>query len=59
MGGLWMVALIFGSALIEKYDVVGIQLIYLLIFFHLLQHLEQNTLSMDGVLQRRGSRPVE
>jgi hypothetical protein len=48
-----MVALIFGSTLIEKYDVVGIQLIYSLIFFHLLQHLEQNTLSIDGLIQRR------
>jgi thiosulfate dehydrogenase [quinone] large subunit len=53
VGGLWMVALIFGSTLIEKYDVVGIQLIYSLIFFHLLQHLEQNTLSIDGLIRRR------
>jgi thiosulfate dehydrogenase [quinone] large subunit len=53
LGGLWMVVLIFGSALIEKFDVVGIQLIYALIFFHLLQHLEQNTLSIDGLMARR------
>jgi len=53
LGGLWMVVLIFGSALIERYDVVGIQLIYALIFFHLLQHLEQNTLSIDGLMARR------
>jgi thiosulfate dehydrogenase [quinone] large subunit len=52
IGGLWMVVLIFGSTLIEKYDVVGIQLIYSLIFFHLLQHLEQNRLSLDGLIQR-------
>jgi thiosulfate dehydrogenase (quinone) large subunit len=52
-GGMWMVALIFGSTLIEKYDVVGIQLIYSLIFFQLLQHLEQNTLSVDSVIRRR------
>jgi thiosulfate dehydrogenase [quinone] large subunit len=51
-GGLWMVLLIFGSALIEKYDAVGIQLIYSLIFFHLLQHMEQNTLSIDGLIAR-------
>jgi thiosulfate dehydrogenase [quinone] large subunit len=53
LGGMWMVVLIFGSALIEKYDVVGIQLIYSLIFFHLLQHLEQNTLSVDSLIARR------
>ena len=54
LGGLWMVLLIFGSTLIEKYDVVGIQLIYSLIFFHLLQHLEQNRLSIDSLARRRG-----
>ena len=53
LGGLWMVALIFGSTLIEKYDAVGIQLIYSLIFFLLLQHLEQNALSIDGVIAKR------
>jgi thiosulfate dehydrogenase [quinone] large subunit len=52
MGGLWMMLLIFGSTLIEKYDVVGIQLIYSLIFHQLLQHLEQNRLSMDALLHR-------
>jgi thiosulfate dehydrogenase [quinone] large subunit len=52
LGGLWMVALIFGSTLIEKYDVVGIPLI----FFHLLQHLPQNTISLDGfIAKRRGA----
>jgi thiosulfate dehydrogenase [quinone] large subunit len=54
LGGLWMVVLIFGSALIQKYDVVGIQLIYSLIFYHLLQHLEQNTLSIDFLIAQRG-----
>ena len=48
LGGIWMVILIFGSTLIEKYDVVGIQLIYSLIFFQLLQHLQQNKLSLDA-----------
>ena len=53
LGGLWMVVLIFGSTLIEKYDAVGIQLIYSLIFFHLLQHLDRNTLSIDGLIAKR------
>jgi thiosulfate dehydrogenase [quinone] large subunit len=53
LGGLWMVALTFGSTLIEKYDIVGIQLVYSLIFFVLLQFLEQNALSIDAAIARR------
>jgi thiosulfate dehydrogenase [quinone] large subunit len=52
LGGLWMVLLIFGSALIEKYDIVGIQLVYSLIFFHLLMHLEHNSFSLDALISR-------
>ena len=51
-GGLWMVSLIFGSALIENYDIVAIQLLYSLIFCYLLQHLDQNELSVDSLIQR-------
>jgi len=47
LGGAWMVVLIFGSSLIENYNAVGIQLLYSLIFFHLLQNLHLNTLSLD------------
>jgi thiosulfate dehydrogenase [quinone] large subunit len=50
LGGVWMVVLIFGSTLIEDYNIVGIQLVYSLIFFHLLQNLEFNTLSVDRFL---------
>jgi thiosulfate dehydrogenase (quinone) large subunit len=46
-GGLWMVLLIFGCTLIEKYDAVGIQLIYSLIFFHLLTNRQFNDISLD------------
>jgi len=52
-GGLWMVALIFGSTLIGQYNIVAIQLLYSLIFFHLLQHLEQNAISIDGLVHGR------
>ena len=52
-GGLWMVCLIFGSTLIENYNIVAIQLLYSLIFCYLLQHLDQNELSIDGLIQRR------
>jgi thiosulfate dehydrogenase (quinone) large subunit len=51
-GGLWMVSLIFGSALIENYGIVAIQLLYSLIFCYLLQHLDQNGLSVDSLLRR-------
>jgi thiosulfate dehydrogenase (quinone) large subunit len=47
LGGAWMVVLIFGSSLIENYNAVGIQLLYSLIFFHLLHNLHLNTLSLD------------
>jgi thiosulfate dehydrogenase [quinone] large subunit len=53
LGGMWMVVLIFGSTLIEKYDIVGIQLIYSLIFFQLLMHLEHNAISLDALIARR------
>jgi thiosulfate dehydrogenase (quinone) large subunit len=52
-GGLWMVSLIFGSTLIEDYDIVAIQLLYSLIFCYLLQHLDQNQLSVDSLIRRR------
>lgn len=53
LGGLWMVILIFGSTLIAQYNIVGIQLIYSLIFYHLLMNLEFNAISVDGLLSRR------
>ena len=53
-GGLWMIPLIFGSTLIENYDIVAIQLFYSLIFCYLLQHPDQNELSFDSLIQRRG-----
>jgi thiosulfate dehydrogenase [quinone] large subunit len=52
-GGLWMIFLIFGSTLIENYNIVAIQLLYSLIFCYLLQHLDQNELSADGSIRRR------
>lgn len=53
-GGLWMVPLIFASTLNENYDIVAIQLLYSLIFCYLLQHSDQNELSVDNLIQRRG-----
>jgi thiosulfate dehydrogenase [quinone] large subunit len=56
LGGLWMIVLIFGSTLIEQYDTVGIQLIYSLIFYVLLQNLRQNMLSMDRLFTKKQAR---
>ena len=53
LGGAWMVLLIFGSTLIEKYDIVGIQLVYSLVFFHLLLHLRHNAISLDALISGR------
>ena len=53
-GGLWMVALIFGSTLATDYDVVGIQLLYSLIFFMLLRHEALNELSFDRCVRGIG-----
>lgn len=50
IGGLWMVALIFGSTLIEQYEVVGIQLTYALVFSALLYFHEANVVSLDRLM---------
>lgn len=55
-GALWMSNLIFGSTLIQKYDVVGIQLIYSIIFFLLLTHARFNVVSLDRLFQKASAR---
>jgi thiosulfate dehydrogenase (quinone) large subunit len=58
-GGLWMVALIFGSTLAADYEIAGIQLLYSLIFFILLQNEVLNHLSFDRLVRRiKPSRPA-
>jgi thiosulfate dehydrogenase [quinone] large subunit len=52
-GGLWMVALIFGSTLAKQYNVVSVQLLYSLIFFVLLRHEPLNELSVDRLIRRK------
>jgi thiosulfate dehydrogenase [quinone] large subunit len=54
-GGLWMVLLIFGCALIEKFEAVSIQLIYSLLFYHLLTHARFNAISLDRLLFKKSS----
>ncbi len=54
VGGLFMVALTFGTTSIQNWAGAGDQLVYSAVFFVLLWLVELNTVSIDGVLQRRG-----
>lgn len=47
-GGLWMLALVFGSTVQQDYPVVGIQLLYALLFFVLQVWEPSNRLSLDA-----------
>ena len=52
-GGLFMVALTFGTASIQNWTGAGDQLVYSAVFFFLLWLVEANTISVDGLLLRR------
>lgn len=54
-GGLFIVALTFGTTSVQNWQGAGGQLLYSLVFFVLLWCVDANSLSMDAVLQRRGS----
>ena len=55
IGGLVMVNLIFGMGILQKWDIVGIQMMYVLFYFLLLFLIEWNRYSVDGWLcKRRG-----
>ena len=53
VGGLFMVALTFGTTSIQNWTGAGDQLLYSAVFFFLLWLLEANTISVDGLLHRR------
>lgn len=53
LGGLVMVNLIFGMGILQKWDIVGIQMIYVLFYFLLLFLIEWNRHSVDGWLGRK------
>lgn len=57
LGAIWMAILIFGSTLIENYSAVGIQLIYALVFFHLLIYLQYNSVSLDRLVSKTPPQP--
>jgi thiosulfate dehydrogenase (quinone) large subunit len=52
-GGLWMVALVFGTTVRQDYPTVAIQLFYALLFFVLQVWLPANGISLDTLM--RGS----
>jgi thiosulfate dehydrogenase (quinone) large subunit len=57
IGGLTMVSLIFGMGILQKWDIVGIQMIYVLYYFLLLFLIEWNRYSVDGWLRTGTDRP--
>lgn len=48
-GGLIIAALVFGSCMIEKWDMAGGQMLYAIFFFILAVYLNKNTYSLDKV----------
>jgi thiosulfate dehydrogenase [quinone] large subunit len=54
-GGLWMVALVFGTTVREDYPTVAIQLLYALLFFVLQVWEPANRLSVDALRKRTRS----
>lgn len=52
VGSIVMLALIFGSGMIEKWDAVFTQIVYGVIFAILYNYLESNRYSLDRVLRR-------
>jgi thiosulfate dehydrogenase [quinone] large subunit len=49
-GALVMLVLVIGTNLAQDWPVAGLQLIYCFIYYYLLAHLEQNALSVDGLI---------
>jgi thiosulfate dehydrogenase [quinone] large subunit len=57
-GGLWMVALVFGTTVRQDYPTVAIQLLYALLFFVLQVWESSNRISLDTLMRsRRGAFP--
>ena len=55
-GGLWMVALVFGTTVRQDYPTVAFQLIYALLFFVLQLWESSNRISVDALLRQRRSK---
>jgi thiosulfate dehydrogenase [quinone] large subunit len=55
-GGLWMVALVFGSTARQDFPIVAIQLLYALLFFVLQVWEPSNRISLDALMRERRTR---
>ena len=55
-GGLWMVALVFGTTVRQDYPTVAIRLLYALLFFVLQVWEPSNRISLDAVMRERKPR---
>ncbi len=53
LGGLLIAALVFGTALRSDWNIVGIQMIYAIIYYLLLANVADDTFSVDALLGRR------
>ena len=51
-GGLVILCLVIGTNLAQDWLVSGLQLIYALLYYYLLVHLDQNRYSVDGLRRR-------
>jgi thiosulfate dehydrogenase (quinone) large subunit len=51
-GGLWMIALVFGTTIRQDYSTVGIQLLYAFLFFVLQVWQSFNRISLDTLMKR-------
>jgi len=52
-GGLWMIALLFGTTIRQDYPTVAIQLLYAVLFFVLQVWELANHISLDAMMRRR------
>jgi thiosulfate dehydrogenase (quinone) large subunit len=50
-GALVMLCLVIGTNLAQDWVVSGLQLIYCFLYYYLLVHLDENTISVDGMMR--------
>ena len=51
-GALVLGALVIGTNLAQDWNVAGLQLIYAFLYYYLLVHRDQNSVSVDGMMKR-------
>ncbi|PJZ45385.1 MauE/DoxX family redox-associated membrane protein [Leptospira brenneri] len=53
VASILMCSLIFGMCLLEKWEIVGIQMVYMLCYYLLLSSVDKQILSVDWILKMR------